>query len=354
MHDMLILDTQTKSPDGLLMLEGIDGIGRVAIAKLVERFSTFGEVLDADDETLKTCLNVKQRESIRNAKTLTAARRLADKTVARAAETETRILTIYDEEYPERLLTVEKAPFVIYVSGNLDILRKSLAFVGTREPTDFGGKVARAMATPFAEEGWCVVSGLARGVDSICHQAAIDAKGTTCAVLASGIDKYNGAAAMQLAQLIDEKGGVIITEQPYGADANQGSYIARDRLITGLSAATFVIQGTSMLTSGTMHSIRYAVTQGKPVYVPNIPDRYRHEPLNELVMNLARLTLGQMAAKYEWAGKVMDVVNADPDRSAAEVIMNRGDYPFVFSQLEALLPEMKPQAEAPRMAMPGF
>lgn len=335
MLDTTLADISTRSATGLLMLNAIKGVGRAAITKLVDNFDTIGDCLRADDESLKG-LNVKQRAALRDPKIIDTAYRHAAKETSRAAELNAIIVSLYDDDYPKRLTALEDPPFVLYAAGDLSILDKSVGFVGTREPTDFGGKVAYGMSTAFAAAGFCVVSGLARGIDSISHNAAVEAGGTTCAVLASGLDRYSSGAALQLAQRICENGGLLVTECGFGEDPTQGSYIARDRLITGLSLATVFVQGEVM--SGSMHSVRYAIVQDKPIFVPNIPEKYLAEDINHTARNLSRLTRAQFASQCDWKGSVMEAVSKKPDMPIADAVMNRDDYPRVFEEIEALLP----------------
>jgi DNA processing protein len=338
MLDTTLSDISTRSATGLLMLGAIKGVGRVAVTKLVDRFETIGECLRADEESLKACLNVKQRAAFRDPAVIDRAYRQAFKEVARAQEINATILSLYDEGYPERLKDLDEPPFVLYAAGDLAILERSVGFVGTREPTDFGAKVAYGMSSAFAADGFCIVSGLARGIDAISHNAAVEAGGTTCAVLASGLDRYSSAAAMELAKRIVEGGGLLITECGFGQEPTQGSYIDRDRLITGLSLATVFVQGETM--SGSMHSVRYALVQDKPIYVPNIPEKFLAEDINHTARNLFRLTAAQFASKCEWKGSVMEAVARRADVPVADAIMNRDDYRRVFDEINSLLPHM--------------
>ncbi|MDW9478622.1 hypothetical protein GOB57_07885 [Sinorhizobium meliloti] len=336
MLDTTLADTPLRSAMGLLMLDAIHGIGRVAVQKALGSFDTFGQLITADDDAMKVCFNAKQRAAIRDTKIVDTAYRHALKETSRASQIGAYIVSLYDADYPERLKALEEPPFLLYTSGDLSIFDNAVGFVGTREPTMFGEKVAYGIASAFAEEGWCVVSGLARGVDSLCHRAALDVGGTTCAVLPSGLDVYTSGAAMELAKRICENGGLIVSECGFGTEANRGSYIDRDRLITGLSLATVFVQGETH--SGSMHSVRYAITQGKPVYVPNIPDKFLAEDINHTARDLARMPLGQFASRLEWSGSVMEAVAKKPDRPAANAIMNRDDYPRVFEEIRALIP----------------
>jgi DNA processing protein len=337
MLDTTLADTPLRSATGLLMLNAIRGVGRVAVQKAINSFDTFGELITAGDDEIKTCFNVKQRDAVRDVKTVDVAYRHALKETSRAAQIGAYIVSLYDADYPDRLKALEEPPFLLYTSGDLSLFDNAVGFVGTREPTVFGERVAQGMASAFAAEGWCVASGLARGVDSICHRAALDVGGTTCAVLASGLDVYSSGAAMELAKRICDNGGLIVSECGFGTEANRGSYIDRDRLITGLSLATVFIQGETH--SGSMHSVRYAITQGKPVYVPAISERYLKEDINHTARDLARMPLAQFASRLEWSGSVMEAVAKNPDRPAADAIRNKEDYPRVFDEIRDLLPQ---------------
>jgi DNA processing protein len=336
MLDTTLADTPLRSATGLIILGAIRGIGRVAALKAVNVFDTFGELVSADDESLKACFNAKQRAAVRDANTVDTAYKHALKETSRAVQLGAYIVSLYDADYPERLKALEEPPFLLYTSGDLSLFDNAVGFVGTREPTPFGEKVAYGMASAFAQDGWCIASGLARGIDGISHRAALDVGGTTCAILPSGLDVYTSGAAMDLAKRICDSGGLIVSECGFGKEANRGSYIDRDRLITGLSLATVFVQGDTH--SGSMHSVRYAITQGKPVYVPNIPDRYLGEDINHTARDLARMSLGQFAARLEWTGSVLEAVNRHSDRPAANAIMSRDDYPRVFDEIRELLP----------------
>lgn len=336
MLDTTLSDIPVRSATGLIMLNSVPGVGRVAVRKVINAFDTMGELLSAGDDELKACLNVKQRAAILDPKTIDTAYKRAAKQINRAAEIGASVFSIHDDGYPERLKDLEEPPMVLYVGGDRGALDRSVSFVGTREPTDFGGKVAYGMASAFASDGFSVVSGLARGIDEVCHNAAIDVGGTTCAVLAAGLDVYGSGAAMRLAQRICENGGCIVSEYGFGEDANMGSYIARDRIIACLSLATVFVQGERQ--SGSMHSVINAYKLGRPIYVPNIPPKFQSEEINHTAINLSRMTAAQFSSQADWKGSVMDIVNAAPSQPLANAIMNRDDYRRVFDEVSALQP----------------
>lgn len=339
MLDARFSEINCRSATGLLTLSAIKGVGRVAIDRLVSRFPTFGDMLDADDDDLKGIINATQRQSLRDERIFGAAFRKALNEQSRAAELDVVIVSRHDPDYPERLSALDEPPPLLYVAGSLKAFDRSLAFVGTREPTPFGNVVAERMAQAASRDGWTVVSGLARGIESTCHRAAMEAGGTTCAVLASGLDVYASEAAMALAKRIFEEGGTLISEQPFGTEANRGSHIGRDRLVAALSLATFFVQGESH--AGAMQSVRYALAQGRPVYVPGVPEGYRGEPLNEAAIDLAGLTVAQAASKFEWNGSVMSAVEARPNALSASAVGGRDDYARVFSEIRETMADLE-------------
>ncbi len=141
-----------------------------------------------------------------------------------------------------------------------------MAVVGTREPTVFGVSAAESLTGVLADSGWGIVSGLAKGIDTIAHRTAIERGAPTIAVMGGGLDRVYPAENKDLAARIIDSGGALISEQPFGEQPRPHHLIARDRLQSGLSVAVVVAQ--SGLKSGTMHTARFAATQGRPLFCP--------------------------------------------------------------------------------------
>ena len=181
-------------------------------------------------------------------------------------------LTLSDKRYPDRLRNLSDPPPLLYVRGDIDLLAREqlVAVVGTREPTVFGTSAAENMTGALADGGWGIVSGLAKGIDTIAHRTALEYKAPTIAVMGGGLDSVYPAENKDLAALIVEEGGALISEQPFGEQPRPQHLIARDRLQSGLSVAVVVAQ--SGLRSGTMHTARFAAAQGRPVFCP-VPHR---------------------------------------------------------------------------------
>lgn len=171
-----------------------------------------------------------------------------------------------DDDYPSRLRTIPRPPAVLYYRGTLAATahERAVAIVGTRHPTPAGVHATGQISDAFASAGWAVVSGLAVGVDALAHQAALAAGAPTIAVLANGLDSVYPAANRQLAAEIVAQDGLLVSETPPGERARAGRLVARDRLQSGLADVTVVCQAG--VRSGTMHTARFALEQGRPLY----------------------------------------------------------------------------------------
>ena len=177
-------------------------------------------------------------------------------------------LTIKDNAYPSRLRDIPSPPKELFYLGAdpatwLD--RPKVAIVGSRGVTPYGQQVTAQLATELAERGIVIVSGLALGVDGIAHQACLRAGGTTVAVLANGLDKIYPATHTNLARELLERGGTIISEYPEETPGFKQNFVARNRIVAGLSDALLITEATEK--SGTLHTARFALEQGRDVLV---------------------------------------------------------------------------------------
>jgi DNA processing protein len=160
-------------------------------------------------------------------------------------ESGTGLLTILDEHYPICLKETAEPPWVLYYRGRLELLSApSVAMVGTRIPTAYGRKVGETLAEQLSGAGLTVVSGLARGIDSVCHEAALKGHGSTIAVIATGMDKVYPPENRELTRLIAQD-GLVLTEYPIGTKSHPGLFPRRNRIIAGLSLGTVVVEADS-------------------------------------------------------------------------------------------------------------
>lgn len=203
----------------------------------------------------------------------------AYKQVAAAELHGARILSPLDSDYPCLLAQTKDDPFLLYVKGSLakDQL-KSVAIIGTREPTTTGVTIAKWVAQTFAEQGWSIVSGLALGCDVIAHQAALDVHGHTVAVLAHGLQMISPSRHKGLAQAILDAGGALVSEYPFGQAVQAQQFVKRDRTQAGMAQGVVMIQ--SDVKGGSLHASRASLDYERWLAVPypTTKDRQNGEP----------------------------------------------------------------------------
>jgi DNA protecting protein DprA len=182
------------------------------------------------------------------------------------------VLVLGDSDYPARPGSIVDAPPIMFARGRREPDTRAVACVGTRSPTDFGRTAALRLSETLAREGWTVVSGLALGIDTVAHEAALAVGGRTVAVLGNGLETVYPAANRLLAERIVQAGGLLLSEQPCGTPALARNLVARDRLQSGLAVATILFE--SSITGGAMHTARFAREQGRLLACAVPPARY--------------------------------------------------------------------------------
>lgn len=211
---------------------------------------------------------------------------------ARIREQEGTLITWSCKEYPERLRYIFDPPPVLWVRGNAEILnRHSIAIVGTRRPTPYGIAMTEKLSRDLASRKLIIISGMARGVDSVAHQGALAAKTPTVAVWGTGIDVIYPKENKRLAEEILAGGGAIISEYRLGTFPAPQNFPKRNRIISGMSVGVLVVEAGEH--SGTRVTARCAMEQDRDVYaVPgNVTTKNAWGP-NMLIKDGARLTTG--------------------------------------------------------------
>src|SRR2546421_6195451 len=200
-----------------------------------------------------------------------------------------RVITWKDKTYPALLREVDASPPVLYIYGTLtEADQFALAVVGTRNSTTYGRQVTERIVTELAKGQVTIVSGLALGIDTIAHTAALDAGGRTIAVLASGLDIIYPPTNRSLARRIVESGqGVLITEYPLGVQPDGGNFPARNRIISGLSLGVLVAEAP--LKSGALITAGFALKQGRDVFgIPGSILSNKSSGVNKLIQDGAK------------------------------------------------------------------
>ncbi len=202
-----------------------------------------------------------------------------------------KYLAIEDKNYPKSLKEIQSPPLVLYIMGELKPEdEKSLAVIGSRKPSAYGREVTQKLSAEIVDHGFTIVSGLARGVDSIAHRVALGKGGRTIAVLGSGHDYIYPPEHRSLAQEIC-KNGAVVSEYPPSQSPHPSQFPARNRIISGLSLGVLITEGASK--SGTKNTAAFAADQGREVFCVPGPI---NNPLSigpaELIKLGAKLTTG--------------------------------------------------------------
>lgn len=173
------------------------------------------------------------------------------------------VVTCLDDEYPKQLRMYDNSPVLLYCKGDVKLMQSDcFAVVGTRYPTKYGVRVTEDFVGNLSSR-FCIVSGMARGVDSVAHRACLDNMGKTIAVLGCGVDVVYPPENKGLYDEIVER-GLVISEYAPGEIANAHNFPARNRIISGLSRGVLVTEAGEK--SGTILTINYALEQGKDVF----------------------------------------------------------------------------------------
>jgi len=239
----------------------VRGIGPVRLRALLSAFGDVKTAWEAPEAELRG-VGLDQR-TLQN---LLQARRQVDlEQLQRKVEAAgVQALTWEEAAYPALLKQLVDAPPVLFVKGELTPSDEwAVALVGTRKPTAYGREAARLLATELARNGVTVVSGLARGIDGIAHQAALDAGGRTLAVLGSGLDEIYPQEHRALAERIAAN-GALLSDYPLGTRPEATNFPPRNRIISGLSLGVVVVEAG--LTSGALITADFAADQGREVF----------------------------------------------------------------------------------------
>lgn len=252
-----------------------------------------------------------------------------------------RVLTYYDDDYPQLLRRAHEPPWVIYCLGDVKLLKKNaIAIVGTRAPTVYGKHVAGQLARDLSERDWCVVSGLARGIDSIAHEGALQGKGRTIAVLGTGINVVYPAEHALLYKQIAAN-GLLISEFPLHTSARPGHFPMRNRIIAGLSYGTLVVEAAKQ--SGSLITAALALDNDREVFaVPGPISSPKSAGTHDLIQKGAKLTasvddiLAEFKYNVSWQSinedgvvKVHAMLNKD-ERNIIDLL---GAHPTTFDEL---------------------
>ncbi|WP_415899098.1 DNA-processing protein DprA [Neptuniibacter sp. QD48_11] len=251
----------TKATYNLIALSRISGVGPKALLR-------FTNELELRTSNLKELLEQPVLKKITENNEIDELLSYADRQLDFSERFGHKVVSVLDDKYPGILRMMETPPPLLFYAGDLDILeKKTLAIIGTREPTEAGEIIGDRISSWFSSKGWVIVSGLAKGVDTIAHRACMKAGSKTVAVLAQGLnfDKVYPAENRDLCQRIVDEGGLVLSEYAYGVKALRGNFVARDRIQAALAYGVTLIQ--SDLKGGSIHASRAIIDFGRLLLV---------------------------------------------------------------------------------------
>ncbi len=280
-----------------LQLWRAPGLGGAVMQQLLAYFGSIAQALNSSQHELASAgLKPAKIELLR---ATTAADADADFEWLQAAARR-YIISRDDPRYPNLLQSTSQPPPLLFAVGNIGLLNDpQIAIVGSRSPTSGGKENARAFASHLAQSGICITSGLALGVDAESHLGALDAGGATIAVVGTGMDVVYPARNRQLAERIVAEDGLIVSEFPAGVRPQAKNFPRRNRIISGISVGTLVVEAA--LRSGSLVTAKHAAEQGREVFA--IPGSI-HNPMARGCHQLIR----QGAKLVETASDILEEV----------------------------------------------
>jgi len=271
-----------------IALSNVPGLGNYKNKLLLESFKTPQNIFEALPEDLKSLKGIGNTivNSLKTEKKLLLEK--AAEEIEKAFKKGFSIIAFNDQAYPSQLKEIADPPLVLYSKGKfVPEDRFSIAVVGTRSPDSYGKKIAFQITSQLAGFKFTIISGLARGIDTIAHRAAINSGGRTIAILGCGLDIAYPPENMDLIEEIASC-GVVISEFPPGTEPAARNFPGRNRIISGLSRGVLVVQAREK--SGTLHTVNSALEQGREVFaIPGPIDKELSRGTNSLIKEGAKL-----------------------------------------------------------------
>ncbi len=332
------------------VLRSVPGVGNHLFKRLLDRFSTPESVLAADRDQLLQVPGITRRvaDAVLAQKLLDPVRRELDRL---AQKPDCHVILMTDPAYPGLLRQIPDPPPFLYVLGHLNLCSRSIAIVGSRSPTRYGLQTARRLSAELAELGFTVASGMARGIDTAAHDGALRAGGRTVAVLGSGLDRIYPHENRDLSRRIAGNGAVV-TEFPLNAGPEPHHFPMRNRIISGLSLGTVVVEAARR--SGALITARLAAEQNREVFaVPGNIQSSKSSGTHRLIQQGAKLVENARDIVEELSPAIQthiarqhvrheEVLNLPPlTESETRVVQALGPYPVHIDDLVRKL-EMDP------------
>ncbi len=251
----------------LFLLLSVDGIGPGKIRNLLAKFKTTKNILASDTQSLMTVDGISTNLAKRLRKAVQDKGNIEKFTESELKNLEKiggRIISVWDNEYPQLLKKIYDPPLLFYILGQLtESDQFSIAIVGTRQPTNYGKIQTEKISMELASQGISIVSGMARGIDSIAHNSAIKSGGRTISIVGTGLDVIYPPENKKLFEKISDTGAVI-SEFSLGTKPDAQNFPRRNRIISGLSLGVVIIE--TGISGGAMQTAAFAIDQDREVF----------------------------------------------------------------------------------------
>jgi DNA processing protein len=297
-----------------LRLKSVNGLGDLLLKRLYDHFRSPARVLAATDHDLFAIdgMSAKVVSALRHQKLPPGIKRDLDFMQRKGY----RILTLSDSRYPALLRQIPDPPPILYVAGNLRPMEHPIAVVGSRNATQYGRATTRRLCTDLARLGFSVISGMALGIDTTAHEGTLMGGGTTVAVLGSGLGNIYPTANRKLFHRIIESGGAVITEFPPATAPDGFNFPRRNRIISGMSLGTVVVEAT--LRSGSLITANLAADQNREVFaVPGSVNSFKSTGTHTLIKQGAKLVENTQDILEELAPGLPSLMAAQKNRTDA-------------------------------------
>ena len=248
----------------LIALNQIEKIGDRRIYELIKHYESLESIFEDKEKNLKELIEKKFKFKV-NDFSKNEILDKAENIIKKSEEYGIEILSLFDKEYPFNLKQIDNPPYILYYKGDLKKLRRnSVSIVGTRNPTNESKKYAFDIASKLSALNITVVSGMAKGIDKEAHLGAISSLVNTAAVLGNGIDIVYPSENVKVYNKLIES-GIVVSEFEVGRKPDRMNFPRRNRIISGLSYATIMVEASSK--SGALITVDYALNQGREVYI---------------------------------------------------------------------------------------
>jgi len=282
------LNGQISEKDWMLIFHQTNGIGSITMKKIYEYFGSFTAAADGNLLTFRH-LGLSNLVIDKLQANINKCNDIINRIHEDNHKHNVKVITIIDEEYPKLLAEIYDSPFILFVKGDEILLNEySISVVGTREPSYYGKWAAKGLGQFMADNQVPVVSGLAKGIDKFVHEGVLSRNGKCIGVVATGLAEIYPLEHKYLYENILESGGCIISEYSLYTKARQGHFPARNRIISGLSLATIVVESKEK--GGALITADQALEQNRDVFaIPGNINSPNSEGTNNLLKQGAKV-----------------------------------------------------------------